>query len=101
MAYKRTEKANKPEHEQPKTRTNVPEQTNPNTDEFRATLTKTDKTFYDRAMRDFKEPYYRFSNKVHDETCIMQSCKSKFRTSLAVLKYCSYEHYSQSIAGKK
>lgn len=75
-------------------------QANSDKDEFRATLTKTDKTFYDRALRDFKEPYYRFGETEATEK-VCSRCGEKFKTSLALLKYCSYEHYSDTIAGKK
>jgi hypothetical protein len=83
---------NKPEHFEP-------EHTNPNKDEFRATLTKTDKTFYDRAMREFKEPYYKFGDKLKEVSCLR--CRDKFKTSLSMLRFCSYEHYSDSLSGKK
>ena len=68
-------------------------------DEFRATLTKTDKTFYDRAMRDFKKPYYIFDGELQENTCL--TCGDKFKTSMPLLHYCSYEHYSNTIGGKK
>lgn len=55
-------------------------------------LTATDRTFYDRAMKDFGEPYYRFGEKqLEDKVCIY--CGKKFRTTLSLLRYCSYNHY--------
>lgn len=105
MAFKRQPEqtsnpnTNKPEHL-------VPEQPNPNKDEFRATLTKTDKTFYDRAIRDFSgdKNYYRFTGdnndgKLQERVCL--NCGDKFKTLMPLLKYCSYEHYSETIGGKK
>ena len=74
-------------------------QANSDKDEFRATLTKTDKTFYDRAMRDFKNPYYIFTGEVTERVC--DTCKDKFKTAMPLLRYCSYEHYSNTIGGKK
>lgn len=99
MAYKR--KANKPEHnseenpnksEQIETRTPKPEQA------FRDSLTKADKTFYDRAMRDFGEPYYKFGKTEHEEKCL--HCGKDFKTTLSMLRFCSYEHYADALAGK-
>jgi hypothetical protein len=55
-------------------------------------LTPTDKTFYDRAMRDFKEPYYRFSDTIRKEKCAF--CSKEYKTSLSLNRYCSYEHYA-------
>lgn len=114
MAYKRTQ----PEQEGEQTNnpnTNKPEQMKPEQakveqpehDEFRATLTKTDRTFYDRAMRDFKkpdgtpDPYYNFGEKaVAEKVCDMGSCGVTFKTTLSLLRYCSYQHYSESLGGK-
>lgn len=62
-------------------------------DDFRADLTKTDKTFYDRAMRDFKEPYYRFEDKLREASCFQ--CGKRYKTSLSLLRFCSYEHYKK------
>lgn len=88
-----------------------PDKTNPDTDilqvgqaksdkdEFRASLTKTDKTFYDRAMRDYKEPYYKFGSPVKEVICL--HCWNKFKTSLSMLRFCSYDHYSDALSGKK
>lgn len=71
-------------------------------DEFRTKLTKTDKTFYDRAMKDFKKPYYNFElETIRSATCILQSCGRPFTTSLSMLNYCSYEHYTRAISGRK
>ena len=74
-------------------------QTKSDKDEFRAGLTKTDKTFYDRAMQEFKEPYYKFGDPIKEVTCLR--CRDKFKTSLSMLRFCSYEHYSDSLSGKK
>lgn len=63
----------------------------PEQDTFRASLTKTDKTFYDRAMRDFKNPYYNFDAELHEEKCLF--CGEKFKTRLRMGRFCSYEHY--------
>lgn len=106
MAFVRVKgsKANKPEH--------LPEQMEPEQqiegvekhgeiqfDVNPNKLTKTDKTFYARAMRDFGEPYYRFGEKIHEEVC--KFCDKGFRTSLSLLAYCCYNHYRDSLAGKK
>lgn len=69
-------------------------------DTFRETLTKTDKTFYDRALRDFKgDPYYKFTDDLREAEC--DKCGVKFKTGLSLLRYCSYEHYNQTIKGPK
>lgn len=85
--------------------------TNPDTDKsqvgqtksdtFRDSLTKTDKTFYDRAMRDFKEPYYKFDfdEPIQKKECA--KCGNNFKTRLHLLIYCSYDHYAQTIGGRK
>lgn len=68
---------------------------------FRATLTKTDKTYYDRAMRDMGEPYYRFFGvPEHEVTCVREQCDAKFTTTLSLCRYCSYEHYKETISGR-
>lgn len=54
-------------------------------------ITKTDKTFYDRAMKDFGEPYYNFNGRLRKEEC--RKCGKKFDTRLSLLKFCSYGHY--------
>lgn len=97
MAFKRTN---------PNKDSEQPEQSYPNSlkmnpNKFRDLLSNTDKSFYDRAMRDFGESYYLFSSKQTDKQCILQSCKLKFKTSLALLRYCSYDHYADSLGGKK
>lgn len=62
-------------------------------------LTKTDRTFYNRAMKDFGEPYYKFGEKEkHKEECLQ--CKKKFTTTLGLLRFCSYNHYHEAISGK-
>lgn len=66
-----------------------------------ASLTATDWTFYDRAMRDFGEPYYIFDQPVNERKCIMPSCGKRFTTQMSLLNYCSYDHYTQAIAGRK
>lgn len=66
------------------------------TNTFRASLTVTDKTFYDRALRDFGKPYYRFTDNIREEKCLF--CGEKFRTGLAMLRFCSYEHYADMTA---
>lgn len=80
------------EHEQITTRTPEPEQ-----DDFRAQLTKTDKTFYDRAMDVWGEPYYNFDWTKRESKC--NFCGAKFSTELRLNRYCSYQHYSQSLKG--
>ena len=83
-----------------------PDKPNPDTskpDKFRDGLTTTDKTFYDRAMRDFGEPYYRFNQLDKDGEPIMRElkcaqCGKSFTTTLSLNKYCSYEHYHESLA---
>lgn len=63
-------------------------------------LTETDKTFYNRAMKDFGEPYYGFGEHTKERECILPSCGKKFKTSLSLLKYCSYKHYTDALARK-
>lgn len=63
-------------------------------DSERASLSKTDRTFYDRAIRDFGEPYYNFDWAEREEKC--RYCDGKFRTKLRLGAYCSYEHYQKS-----
>lgn len=112
MANKRVQKLvdsmPKPEHI-PKSNINkveqiVPEQSEneqpEQSDDFRSTLCKTDKTFYDRAMKDFKEPYYKFETELKDSVCILESCGAKFKTSLRMLRFCSYQHYSDALSGR-
>jgi hypothetical protein len=101
MAFKR----NKPEHlDNPNTNKaeqNEPEQAeSEQPEQMRDFLTKTDKTFYDRAMLDFGEPYYNFLEKpVYSATCLR--CRNKFKTTLGMLRFCSYQHYSASLSGRK
>lgn len=78
-----------------------PTRTGPGQDGFRDTLTATDKTFYDRAIKDFGKPYYKFSDKIQEHTCAMGSCGKKFKTSLSMLRFCSYRHYSEALSGKR
>lgn len=104
MAYKRTHQGEqKPEQTQPEHEQNAPEQANSNKPEhepgFRAALTKTDRTYYDRAMKDFAEPYYNFfSVPEHEQVCIRLGCTTKFKTCLSLCHYCSYEHYEQTLS---
>jgi hypothetical protein len=65
---------------------------------LRDTLSKCDKTFFDRAMRDFNDPYYRFSEDHRKIICGF--CGEKATTSLSLNRYCSYAHYKASISGK-
>lgn len=68
---------------------------------FRDKLTKTDKTYYDRAMKELGEPYYRFLEAPErDQTCIRTTCSVKFKTTLTLCHYCSYDHYKQTISGR-
>lgn len=84
-----------PEHEQ--MMENIqPEQKFDMDEDSRATLTKTDQTFFDRAMEDFGEPYYNFNSSVQEKSCTF--CGKRFTTMLSMNKNCSYEHYSQSLA---
>jgi hypothetical protein len=62
--------------------------------ELRDSLTKTDKTFFDRAIRDFKNPYYNYSSPLKEDTCGL--CGKDFKTNLSLNRYCSYAHYSES-----
>lgn len=85
---------NKTQLEQPNpNKLNEPEQTAEQVLGFR--LTSTDQSFYDRAMRDFQEPYYRFSDEIREEECIY--CGKKFKTGLRMLRYCKYEHYMKRV----
>lgn len=91
MAYARKGE-HLPEHEQT-------EQPNPN---IPPGLTKTDRTFYIRAMRDFGEPYYNFEGtgfkdwKPKTDKC--DWCQKEFTTNMPLNRYCSYEH---SVAFRK
>lgn len=68
----------------------------PKSDTFRDSLTKTDKTFYDRAMDLWGEPYYKFRpGEEREAKCGF--CGEKFKTTLSLNKYCSYQHYHQSL----
>lgn len=68
---------------------------------LRDSLTKTDKTFYDRAMKDFREPYYHFGEiPVTKKVCDRGDCKQTFKTTLRLLRYCSYDHYTRTISGR-
>lgn len=94
-----------PDKDTPKSDKN-PDKPNPDTqksDKFRNSLTNTDKTFYDRALRDFKgNPYYRFGEiNPAERNCILESCGKSFKTSLKLLNYCSYDHYREAIGGRK
>ena len=100
MAYKREHKGEQTTPPNP----NKPEQIKPEHEaeqknEQREQLTKTDKTFYDRAIKDFGEPYYNFSNELREVTC--DRCRKKFKTGLSLNRYCSYTHYSETITGVK
>lgn len=95
MAFKRKEpEQNKPEHEQ-KVEHSIPEQPESEQSEQDLNLTKADQTFYDRAMRDFGEPYYYFSDVVQEKKCA--NCNTKFKTSLRLNRYCSYKHYQETL----
>ena len=97
MAFKR-QPEHEPEHlDNPNTHKPaqiVPEQQPEQTDDLRSTLTKTDKTFYDRAMKDFNEPYYRFNGQLRKLKCSF--CAEVFSTNLSLNRYCTYQHYSQA-----
>ena len=100
MAFKRKPEQ-KAEHEQPE-HEQKPEQTQPEQPEseqpeqnLRDTLSKTDKTFYDRAMKEWGEPYYKFSEV--KRTVVCAQCGGKFTTSLSLNRYCSYGHYRESL----
>lgn len=89
-AYARNpdKQADKTNPDTDKSQVGQPTRTN---DEFRETLTKTDKTFYDRAIKDFGEPYYNFDWEKREGTCAF--CKSKYMTCLRLNRFCSYEHF--------
>jgi hypothetical protein len=67
-------------------------------DKLRDSLTNTDKTFYDRAMNEWGEPYYYFDGELREGVCRL--CEKKFTTNLSLNRYCSYEHYNKDLAGK-
>lgn len=98
MAFKRIEpeqklnpNTNKPEQIEPEhIKVEQPEQKT-----LRDSLTKCDRTFFDRAMRDFHEPYYIFTDTLRDIICGF--CGEKAKTGLSLNKYCSYDHYSKSL----
>lgn len=94
MANKRTKK---PEQISPNTNKILPEQAKveqPEQNDFRASLTKTDKTFYDRALKDFGRPYYYYTDNLQEKNC--ELCRAKFKTGLPLNRYCSYKHYSEA-----
>lgn len=68
---------------------------------LRDSLTKTDKTFFDRAIKDFQEPgkapdpYYRFDGKLRKADCAY--CGEEYQTNLNLNRYCSYQHYSKAL----
>ena len=99
MAFKRNPNKQPEQNNNPNTNKAEqiePEQSNPNNDmDFRSSLTETDKTFYDRAMKDFGEPYYYFGNNTHQEKCIR--CSKSFKTTLNALRFCSYQHYTEEL----
>lgn len=64
--------------------------------DVRPKLTKTDKTFYDRAMKDFGEPYYNFDDKARELKCAW--CGKPFTTHLSMNRYCSFAHYKEAIS---
>lgn len=106
MAFKRNpniQPEQKPEQTNPNidSNTNIsqPEQDKANIDEFRAGLTKTDKTFYDRAINLWKEPHYDFGGILRDSACAQ--CGDKYKTRMSLLKYCSYKCYSNAISGPR
>ncbi len=98
MAFKRKPEQIASEPEQTRT-INKPEQPNPNISVRE--LTKSDKTFYDRAMRDFGKPYYNFDAALREEKCIREGCGAKFETNMSLLRYCSYQHFSDTISMRK
>ena len=71
----------------------------PQLGQVKSDMTETDQTFYDRAMKDFGEPYYKFGESEREETCLQ--CDKKFKTTLSMLRFCSYKHYSDALAGRK
>lgn len=83
----------------PDTDISLPGQANPDIDEFREGLTKTDKTFYDRALVTWKEPYYDFGGELRTDVC--GQCGSKYTTHMRLLKYCSYKCYTAAIGGRQ
>lgn len=102
MAFKRNpnKSEQKPEHEQPehteKGEQTLPEQPTRTEPPEREELSKTDKTFYDRAMKDFNEPYYYFHElPLTTRNCLR--CGKEFKTTLRLLRYCSYNHYRKAL----
>lgn len=65
----------------------------------RTELTATDKTFYDRAMKDFNEPYYNFNSSERTLKCAY--CGKEYTTCLSLNRYCCYEHYKTAITTVK
>jgi len=60
----------------------------------RSKLTKTDKTFFDRAMRVFNQPYYNFTSPLKKAKCVI--CNKEYQTNLSLNRFCSYQHYDQA-----
>lgn len=75
--------------------------------DIRDTLTKTDKTFYDRndgidehgIMGIVGKDYYYFDAPLRDEECL--HCGDKFQTNMKMLRFCSLNHYKDALAGRK
>lgn len=84
---------------------NKSDKINPDTDKTdnpditRTNLTATDKTFYDRAMKDFNEPYYNFNSSERTLKCAY--CGKEYTTCLSLNRYCCYEHYKTAITTVK
>lgn len=99
MAFSRN--PNKPEQKgeqiQPEPEQN--EQPEQNISISRTNLTATDKTFYDRAMKDFNEPYYNFNSSERTLKCAY--CGKEYTTCLSLNRYCCYEHYKTAITTVK
>jgi len=62
--------------------------------DFRDSLSKTDKTFFDRAMKTFNEPYYNFISPLRKAKCVI--CNKEYQTTLSLNRFCSYQHYDQA-----
>lgn len=67
-------------------------------------LTKTDRTFYDRNDGPDEhglpgiigKDYYIFDDKLREEKCLQ--CGAGFKTHMAMLKFCSYDHYKKAFS---
>lgn len=65
--------------------------------DIRESLTRTDQTFYDRNDGPdgiIGKDYYNFGSELRESKCL--HCGAGFKTHMAMLKFCSYDHYKKA-----